>query len=88
MNALDHALREALVSAYPEITQARAHRLPRAHPRLRPRVGRHHPRAHRDRRRHHLLGDRRRRGEHRRGLVGGAGRRRHLRPAPPGRHPR
>ena len=52
VNALDHALRQALRPGLPGARAARAHRLQGPHPRPAPRHGRGHARADRDQRRH------------------------------------
>ena len=85
VNALDHALRQALIKVYPELEALRAHRLQGPHPRLDARHGRGDARAHRDQRRADRVEHRRRRPEPAGGRLGGAHRLGHLGVAQPRR---
>ena len=87
VNALDHALRTALSSTYPEIAE-----LELIDYKVRILDAQHgtdavDPRAHRDLGRHDVVDDHRGRGEHPRGELGRPRRVGHLRPRPGGRRP-
>ena len=72
VNALDGALRAALVKFFPQLKNVNAHRLQGAHPRFRHRHGGENARAHRVHRRQARVGHRRREREHHRSQPPGA----------------
>ena len=85
VNALDHALRKAIGAGLPGGREVRADRLQGPHPRPGPRHRRDHPGADRDHRRRASWVTVGVGAQRHRGVLGGAGRRGHLRPAPPRR---
>ena len=80
VNALDHAVRAALLPAYPAVGSVRTDRLPGTHPRPGARDRRHRTGADPDHGRPARLDHGRRRAEHHRGLLGSVERGLSLRP--------